>query len=232
MALSAKDHVDLITKCDERLRQNWIGLVTLTYGIPILLASRDQLCRVGIKGSNAGDPVDPKEWILIIYPVFAAFFIYGLWQNFLERRSWLESALGTQQAYEEIPARLQTQWSRALTPEGRVVRDLWLAFRIVVVLLSGGYGIFQICSIFPRQGWFAGTGDFFNSIWRLDWINWKALGVFAGIVLIVACLLLLISRIGRWEGSKPATAGASLPHRLLLECQHGWQLVCRSVRHP
>ncbi|HJQ60852.1 MAG TPA: hypothetical protein VJ890_28365 [Vineibacter sp.] len=44
MPLTTKDFLDAINKCDERIRQNWIAFVTLSYGVPFFLLNRDHRC--------------------------------------------------------------------------------------------------------------------------------------------------------------------------------------------
>ena len=193
MPLSVKDHVDFIAKCDERLRQNWLGPVTLTYGIPALVATRkDQNCFIG--------EADLKEWIVCIYPVFAIFFVFGLWQNFRERRSWMASALGLEEARVELPELLKAQWERSLTDSGRVVREVWLAFRIAVVLISGEYGIVAICDN-PKKGWFGNSiANLSGQGWHLAWQIPLAV---AAVVLLGYLVLRLFSYLGRREATRP-----------------------------
>jgi hypothetical protein len=222
MTLSARDHVDLVTKCDEQLRQNWIGLVTLTYGIPVLLANRDDLCRIG--------SLDPKEWIAIIYPVFAAFFIYALCEAFLERRSWIGHALASDGIVKELPAPLQGRWLRSASTEGRVAADLWLAFRIIVVLLSGEYGIVEICSYGNSKSWFEGTLEGVSYLADRGWhLAWQVPLVAAMTTILFCGLLLVVSYAGRREGNTPAATADAIVQKLRIELQHGWQLTCRMI---
>jgi hypothetical protein len=42
--LAAKDYLDAIHKCEERIRTNWITFTTLSYGLAFLILNRDQRC--------------------------------------------------------------------------------------------------------------------------------------------------------------------------------------------
>lgn len=42
--LAAKDYLDAIHKCEERIRTNWITFATLSYGLAFLILNRDHRC--------------------------------------------------------------------------------------------------------------------------------------------------------------------------------------------
>src|SRR5262245_62412590 len=123
MKLKAKDIIDSVVKCDERLRQNWIAFVTLTYGLVVLLANREGRCTISVKDAN---PADLKEWIIIIYPVFAVFFIHALVRAFLDRRQWIVDGLDMSAVEPELPPHLRISWPSSVRLGQRALADFWL----------------------------------------------------------------------------------------------------------
>jgi hypothetical protein len=149
--LAIKDVIDAVSRSEERMRQNWIGYVSLTYGT-VLLAGRDDRCFLRVGDQS----YDLKEWAVLIYPIFTAYFLYGLVRAFRDRRLWISFGLASKSLASGIPEALRRRWMRAESAIGRAIRDFATIVGIGAVFWSGMRGVIVLCYN-PLKPWFANT---------------------------------------------------------------------------